>query len=59
MNETEKKQFEQMKKDIDLLKPLLKYKDDIPLLVAFMQAKKKQQISLPLDESSKAIIRAT
>lgn len=58
MTPQEKQQFDQMKKDLESLKWLLPYKYLIPQLVEFMRAKKKQQITLPLDESSKNIIRA-
>lgn len=65
MNAEEKKQFEKMKTDLqtvqnDLaaLKPLLKYIPVLPELEKFMNDKKAQQITLPLDEQSKSIIRA-
>lgn len=43
MTPEEKKQFDQMKRDIEDLK-------------TFMEEKKRQQISFPVDEASKEII---
>lgn len=58
MNPEEKKAFEQMKKDIAALKPLLSLITPIREVIAWMAQKKKQQITLPLDEPSKKIIKA-